>query len=167
MSVFRGKVLVQMVLNLDANKNRVLASSDNLSIDQCSNSEDKENASIVFESEVSIPKISWDLTELTPVQNVVIEGVAISVSSETVINFNTSSQDFFNNEPNEIFCKVYAEKLSTGSSDGSNIEPTSNKLGCSDCESSNSNGTGEDLAEYQNERIRTSENAPSNIELCV
>ncbi|XP_031338517.1 uncharacterized protein LOC116167318 [Photinus pyralis] len=171
MSISRGKALVQMILNQDVSKNRDLTNPDNLSINQCSNGENKENPSIVFfESEECIPKINWNLAQLTPAQNIVIEecSVAASAWSETIINSNTSPQDFSNREPNDIF-NGSTENLSTGSDEGSNFEPGSDNLGCSESESSDNNDTGDDLAEDQHGTINTddrggNENASSNTE---
>lgn len=162
MSISRGKALVQMALNQNVIKDIVLENPVDLSIDQCTNGENKENTIIVFESEECIPKISLNLAQVTPLQNIVIEesNVAVSASSEALINFNT--KDYFNKEPNKniIILNAEAENLSTDSSHVSDFEPAtpgSSQLESSQGNRSDNDDTGEDLAEDQNERINTSD----------
>lgn len=91
MSISRGKALVKMVLNGNENKNRTLTSSDNVSVNRCSNDEYKDSATTIFENKQYISKISLDSTNLTSVQNIVIEESYGNVSAAVLNSMKTFS----------------------------------------------------------------------------
>lgn len=168
MSISRGKALVQMILNENENKNGTLTSSDNVSVSQCSNDKYKDSATTIFENEQYIPKISWDSTNLTPVQNIVIEESYdnVSASFEAIIKPNTTIRDFSSTEPNENVFDAETENLSTDISDGSNFDT----MESSASENSDIDDTEKDFFEDDTEGTGTgkrkgNENFSSNTEL--